>query len=458
MSDKPSPIERVNERMRNSVTLKMITMGTLVLLLLIPAWMIESLIREREGRRGQAIHEISQKWGNQQTLTGPILAVPYLVHAVDDDENVITTRQRAFFLPDVLHVDGTLEPETRYRGIYEAVVYRSTLRVSGSFNPPDFSIWSINAGDILWDEASLHIGLSDLRGVDEQVVLDWNGQSLLFDPGITVDRLVESGISAQKLMLSADSGPIDYAFDLTLKGSSSIMFTPVGKETNVALTSAWDTPSFDGAFLPDERDVSEDGFTASWTIFHLNRNYPQQWRNANVNLLDSSFGARLLLPVDQYQKTMRASKYAVLVIVFTFLVFFFAEVRNKERIHPIPYLLVGLALCLFYTLLLAISEHSTFGISYVVSGLATIGLITLYTRALFVKQYLSWIVAGVLSTVYVFVFVILQLEDFALLVGTVGLFAALAITMYLSRSIDWFNKGRVKEHAGSSDTMGYSTK
>ena len=440
MMENNSFLDRLNTRLRNSVTMKLVTMGILILILLIPATMIESLIREREGRRTNAIFEISAKWGHEQTVAGPILSVPYLVRAVDQEGNVITNRQHAFFLPESLEMNGTLQPEIRYRGMYEAVVYRSSLQVRGSFSPPDFSEWKIEDQDILWDEASIHVGISDLRGIDEQMVLDWNGQSLPFDPGISVQGLLESGISASKLNLTASATSIPFSFAISLNGSDAIMFSPLGKETNVELTSAWNTPSFDGAFLPDEREVREDGFEASWTVFHLNRNFPQQWRNARHDLLAASFGTRLLLPVDQYQKSMRASKYAVLVIVFTFLVFFFAEVKNKERIHPFPYILVGLALCLFYALLLAISEHSSFGMAYLGGGVATIGLITLYSRALFKKKLLSGVVAGVLATVFTFVFVILQLEDFALLVGAVGLFVALAITMYLSRGIDWYNK------------------
>ena len=436
--DNTSFLDRLNTWLRNSVTMKLVTMGILILLLLIPASMIESLIREREGRRATAILEISEKWGHAQTLAGPILTIPYLVRAVDQEGQVITNRQNAFFLPQTLTIDGSLLPERRYRGMYEAVVYQSTIRVEGLFDAPDFSEWKIENNDILWDEASIMVGISDLRGINEQMTLQWEGASLPFDPGVPVQGLVPSGISAQNLGLTADLSSISFSFDVSLNGSDMIMFAPLGNETNVKLTSDWNTPSFDGAFLPDEREVTGDGFTASWTVFHLNRNFPQQWRNTGQDLLSASFGTRLLLPVDQYQKTMRASKYAVLVIVFTFLVFFFAEIKNKERIHPFPYILVGLALCLFYTLLLALSEHSTFGLSYLAAGSATVALVTLYSRALFTQKRLSWVVAGVLSTVFVFVFVILQLEDFALLVGAVGLFVALSITMYLSRGIEWF--------------------
>jgi inner membrane protein len=235
-----------------------------------------------------------------------------------------------------------------------------------------------------------------------------------------------------------ETGVYTFAFDLDLNGSQALRFVPLGRETNVQLASTWATPSFDGAFLPDERTVTDDGFSSDWRVLHLNRNYPQQWRGTSVALNESAFGVTLLVPVDQYQKSMRAAKYAILVIALTFLVFFFAEIRNRERVHPFQYILVGLALCLFYTLLLAASEQVAFNLAYVVAGLATIGLVTAYTRSIFASRTLSLLTGGVLLVLYGFVFVILQLQDFALLVGSIGLFVALALTMYLSRNIDWY--------------------
>lgn len=452
--------ERLNSWVRHSVTIKLLSMGLLILLLLIPAFMIQDLIREREYRQQEAIREVSGTWSFAQTVAGPILMIPYNVYHTTDNGQLIETTQYAYFLPDRLAVDGDVLPETRYRGIYEVVVYSSQLKVTGQFPTPDFSDWSIRPEDILWQEATVLVGLSDLRGINETVELQWNDDTLAFNPGIEGQpqtgsaatqvydpmmemasaNVLESGISVRVPVTAQapETGVYTFAFDLDLNGSQALRFVPLGRETNVQLASTWATPSFDGAFLPDERTVTDDGFSSDWRVLHLNRNYPQQWRGTSVALNESAFGVTLLVPVDQYQKSMRAAKYAILVIALTFLVFFFAEIRNRERVHPFQYILVGLALCLFYTLLLAASEQVAFNLAYVVAGLATIGLVTAYTRSIFASRTLSLLTGGVLLVLYGFVFVILQLQDFALLVGSIGLFVALALTMYLSRNIDWY--------------------
>lgn len=465
----PSFFERLNTRIRNSTTIKLLTMGLLILLLLIPALMIQDLIREREQRRQSAIREVSGKWGLAQTLTGPLLILPYRTYATTDDGRTLTTTRHAYFLPEALEVNGEIVPETRYRGIYEVVVYTSTLSVRGHFAPPNFADWDIADADILWQEATMAVGLSDLRGINENVVVQWNGTPHTFNPGVEANDVLDSGISTRVPVSAAAPPPGQYTFslDLDLNGSGALMMVPLGQETTLHLASTWATPSFDGAFLPDEREVTGDGFTAQWRVLHLNRNYPQQWRGtlpaqsspspdynrdyimemepaykASSGLSASAYGVRLLLPVDRYQKTMRAAKYAVLVIVFTFLTFFFAEIRQRERVHPFQYILVGLALCLFYALLLSLAEYMLFNIAYVLAGGATVALVALYARSIFHTMRLALITGGVLLIVYGFVFVMLQLEDYALLVGSIGLFVALALTMYLSRSIDWYGERR----------------
>lgn len=457
--ENPSFFERLNARIRNSTTVKLLTMGLLILLLLIPASMIQSLVREREYRRQEAIQEVSSKWGNAQTLVGPLLTIPYRTYHTTDEGRTITTTHQAYFLPEALEIDGDIAPETRYRGIYEVVVYTTHLAFSGHFPAPDFSEWGIDAADVLWNEATVVLGISDLRGINEQVVLGWNESSETFQPGLEASEVLDTGISTRVPVGSQPpaTGQYAFAFEVDVNGSGTLMATPLGQETTLRLTSPWATPSFDGAFLPDERTVTAEGFEARWRVLHLNRNYPQQWRGAlpaatsgpevqpyppggvpATSLGQSAFGVRLLLPVDRYQKTTRAAKYAILVIALTFLVFFFTEVRHRARAHPFQYILVGLALCLFYALLLAIAEHMLFNLAYALAGLATIGLVTLYSRSIFSSQQSALVTGGVLVVVYGFVFVILQLEDYALLVGSLGLFIALALTMYLSRSIDWY--------------------
>ena len=435
-----SLFERLNNSIRNSVTVKLVSMGLLILLLLIPAFMIQSLIQERELMRQQAIDEVSGKWGRAQTVAGPILMVPYDDYRTSDDNRLIRTTRYAYFLPETLEIEGGVQPETRYRGIYEVVVYNAALAFSGRFPQPDFSAFDIEPERVRWDEAAVVVGITDLRGINEAVELAWADVRRDFDPGTETRDVVEEGISVRVPLASQGAEGYTFAFDLDLNGSEAVNFVPLGKETSVRLESAWSHPSFDGAFLPDERAV-DSGFTARWRVLHLNRNYPQQWRGSGTDVYPSAFGVELLLPVDQYRKSMRAAKYAVLIIALTFLVFFFAEIRNRRRVHPFQYILVGLALCLFYALLLSLSEQIGFNAAYALAALATLGLVSLYTRSIFETPRLTLVAGLVLLVLYGFVFVLLQLQDYALLVGSIGLFVALALTMYLSRNIDWYAAG-----------------
>lgn len=193
------------------------------------------------------------------------------------------------------------------------------------------------------------------------------------------------------------------------------------------------------AFLPDSRNVTDKGFTANWNVLHLNRNYPQVWKSNMYSIRDSEFGIVLLLPVDNYQKSYRSIRYAILFICFTFLVFFFIEVLNKIFIHPIQYILVGIALIVFYTLLLSLSEHVKYNFAFIISAVSTILLIAGYVKAILKSGKLTLLTSGILTILYTFIFVIIQLQDFALLIGSIGIFIILGLTMFFSRKIDWYD-------------------
>jgi inner membrane protein len=432
--------ERLNNWIRNSITIKLISIGILILIMLIPTSMIESLIRERQYTMESSISEVSSKWGYAQTITGPVLSVPYKSYQKDQKGTVVEILNYAHFLPDKLDINAKLLPEMRYRGIYEVVVYNSKLNFSGSFSSIKLKDWNIPENLINWKDAFVSIGIPDMRGIENKVSLNWNEKKLPLNPGIDSKDLMESGISVKIPLSEKDSSQIyNFSFVISLNGSEDLNFIPLGKETNVQLESSWTTPSFDGAFLPDQRDISAKGFKAKWNVLHLNRNYPQQWRNSEYNVTSSGFGVKLLVPVDEYQKTTRSAKYAVMIIALTFILFFFSEVLNKKRIHPIQYLLVGIALCIFYTLLLSLSEHINFNLAYIISSIAVIGLITVYSLSIFNNKRMSGLMCLILVILYAFVFTILQLEDYALLMGSIGLFIVLAVIMYLSRKINWYS-------------------
>ena len=432
--------EKFNSWMRNSLTIRILTIGFLVLILLIPTLMVQDLITEREYRGNDAKNEVSSVWGQVQTLSGPIVSVPYRKHYVNDKKEMYTQIEYAHFLPEILDIKGEIIPEKRHRGIYDVVVYTADLQFSGIFKAFDFKEWKIEEGEILWDKAFLSLGVPDMRGIKESIVLKWNNEDLFFNPGVESTDVIASGISTSIDLSNKKNEEIkNFSFHLNLRGSEDIYFSPLGKNTAVQIHSKWGSPSFKGAFLPDNSKISKDDFVANWNVLHLNRNFPQKWMGNLHHVEDAAFGVSLLIPVDHYQKSTRSAKYAIMIIVFTFLVFFFVEVLNKTRIHPIQYLLVGLALIIFYSLLLAISEHLSFDISYLISSIATISLVTFYSHSIFKKMALTRFTALILFILYAFIFVILQLEDYALLMGSIGLFIVMAIIMYLSRKINWYN-------------------
>jgi len=218
-----------------------------------------------------------------------------------------------------------------------------------------------------------------------------------------------------------------------------LYFTPVGKVTDVNISSSWKNPSFNGAFLPDKRTINSNGFEANWNILNLNRNFPQIWIGGNYSVNESAFGIDLLVPVDNYQKSYRSVNYAILIICFTFLVFFFIEILNKKLIHPVQYILVGISLVIFFILLISISEHLDFNNAFIISAVATLMCIGGYVKAILKSWKLMFLIMGELLILYTFIFVIIQLQDLALLIGSIGVFLVVGLVMFLSRKIDWYN-------------------
>lgn len=426
----------VGARLRESVGVRLAVLGFLTLVLLIPALMVQGVIGERRARRDEAVREVSDKWGGAQTVGGPVLTIPFRDHFKDDKGVTRARRGAAHFLPDSLAVSGKLDVETRYRGIHEVNVYRGDFALSGAFPPPAAMRAAIPGDEVLWREAYLSFGVSDMKGIRESVSLVFGGVPRVVEPGSRLEGSLGQGLSAGAPLAPGDPG-LSFSMALDLQGSERVRFLPLGKVTTATLSSGWGTPSFGGDFLPASREVGARGFTADWKVLHFNRGYPQSWVDDKIELDSADFGVDLLTPVDGYQRTMRTAKYAVMFVSLTFLTFFLIEVLGRRRVHPVQYLLVGAALILFYTLLLSLSEHLGFGTSYVLSVGLTIAVVALYARSVLRSVALAGVVAALLAALYGFLFVVLAAEDYALLMGSAGLFAALALTMFLTRRLDW---------------------
>lgn len=427
-----SAISEIKEWMKNSAGFKLAIIGVLILLLLIPQGMIKSLIRERISYRNEVIHDICSKWANSQSINGPILTIPFKQADPAKPETYII--RNAHFLPEKLFIDGKIEPEIRYRGIYKVVVYNSKLQLKGNFNKLEINQLNLEHDDFLWDEAYISLGINDMRGIKKKINILWDNQSIEMQPGVHSADVISSGVSA-KVPIPENNIAFDISIDLN--GSEQLSFTPVGKETMVKVSSPWNSPSFDGSFLPDHRNITADGFTADWNVLNLNRNYPQQWIGNNNSTESSQFGVKLLFPVDQYLKTERSAKYAIMFIFLTFTLIFFFERFQKRRIHFIQYFFIGAALIIFYSLLLSLSEHIPFTWAYIASATAVISLILTYTYSM-IKSIKSTAVLGVsLASIYLFLYTTLQVEDYSLLIGSIGVFLVLAVLMYFSRKIEW---------------------
>ncbi len=424
--------------MKQSMGVRIFIIGFLILILLIPSAMIQSLIHERQMRRDEAVFEVSQKWGQPQTLTGPVLSIPYTYTSTDKDNIIHTQTGYTHFLPEALIVAGELDPEIRKRGIYEVVLYGSSLNIQGYFLPLNTEDLQVPTSDYLWKDAFISIGVSDMKGLKDQVSFLVNDEEILAESGLETYDVMTTGLTIPLDMVNFNER-MTFSFDLQLNGSQGLAFTPLGKETVVKLQSDWTHPSFVGEFLPADRLVTDSGFTARWKILHLNRNFPQKWTGGNHNVSAAAFGVDLLVPVDEYQKNMRTAKYAFMFIGLTFLSFFMIELLNRKKIHPIQYLLIGFSLLVFYTLLLSFSEHMVFHYAYLISSIATIGLITSYTRAVLKDNLQTGIILAILVFLYIYLYIVLQLQDFALLIGSIGLFVILSVVMYLTRKIDWFS-------------------
>lgn len=432
--------KKTTDLIRNSATVKIISIGILTLLLLIPSTMVSSLIRERQSHKEAVVQEINQKWGNSQIITGPFYTVPYKAYFRDQNDQLKFNIDYLHLLPEKVEIAGEIEPHIRYRSIYEAVLYNSKLTIGGNFSIPNLSQSEISPQDVLWDKAIFSVGISDMRGIKENISIKCNGRDYKASPGLKTSDIAASGVQAL-IPLSPEAPNPSFSFHLNLNGSQQLHVTPVGETTNLSLRSTWPSPSFNGAFLPSSREITSDGFSAQWLVLHFNRNYPQFWTGSQYNVSESSFGLELIITADLYQKAMRISKYAIMFIVFTFSAFFFAEIINRNRVHPIQYLLIGFAVILFYVLLLSISEHFNFDVAYLISAIAITTTITLYAKGILKNSRFTATVAGILVVLYCYLYIVLQLEDYALLMGSIGLFIILATVMYITRKIDWYNLG-----------------
>jgi inner membrane protein len=445
--------------MKNSFYFKLGTIFILILALLIPKSVLTDLINERISWRQQAYDSIRQSWPGEQTLAGPVLVVPYQVTYLSKEtvnsgdkktgKTKIITKEStysdtAYLLSSQLNIESQLTSSLRYRGIYGIPVYNSNLSVKGEFNfQPLRELAELNKDrKLVWGKPYLSVLIRDQRGIATPPSLIWGDSTLAFLPGSQLAGS-EAGMYAKipdfKFMQNTR---LNFAFNIVLKGMQSINYSLLSDDTSIKLASNWASPSFTGEMLPDKREITPQGFSAEWrasSFSHNTANALDACRHGEcARLMDKAVGFDLIQPVDVYQQSDRSIKYAFLFITLTFVVLILLEVMKKLPIHPIQYSLVGMALLMFYLLLISLSEHIAFALAYGSGAAASTLLLTVYFGAILHNPKLGVMLGTGLSVLYSLLFVILQAEDTALLMGSVLIFLILALLMLLTRKLDWY--------------------
>jgi len=421
----------------NKIVIKAVITGVLILIMLVPSAFVTSLITERQLRQEQVVNEVTAKWSGSQIVTAPYICVPYTKTIVSSNGKLQTVTDQLFILANQLQVNAHIQPELRPRSIYKVLLYKAVNQCTGNFVCQEPT--SIPSESIQWQNARICAAISDFKGIEERLVVQFNGKPYEMEVGLPHAVKNVAGFSAS-IPLSADmlGKPLQFQVAIHLKGSEQLHFIPLAGNSSFSVTSNWPNPSFDGNVLPGKRVVHDKGFEASWTFNKANLPFSTVLTEWPAEIQSLAFGVSMLQPADQYAKTMRSAKYAILFIGLTFALFFVIELLQHKPLHPVQYVLVGFALVVFYVLLLALSEFILFNWAYAAAALATIGLISGYAKSHFKLWKTAAALAGLLSGLYAFIFILIQLEDTALLVGSIGLFAVLALIMYASKKINWY--------------------
>jgi len=441
--------------MRANVLLKAVIVGAVAVAFVVPLTMIWGVVKDRSRYRDTVTAEVARSTAQSQTLVGPLVVVRYRERIPGAGKgDVEQVREGAeIILPESLSIRSKVHVETRQRGIHRVPVFRSATSLSAAFTlPPRLGI-SDKHQLVEVPRAEIVFGVSDPRGIRSVPEVRLHGATLEARPGAGLDWL-KNGFSVA-LPPDATGSRVPIEVNLDLMGTDRLMFVPIGAVTDVGLSSDWPHPSFVGAFLPDERNISAHGFQARWKLSRfatgvddvmarirdsMSRGVPviPDGGDGAPGLLSTDLGVRFVQPVDSYTQSERAVKYGFLFVFLTFVAFFLFEVLRRMAIHPIQYLLCGAALALFFLLLVSLSEHLPFAAAYLVSSVACVGLIAFYVGHVLRSTARGLAFGGLVGAMYGFLYVILQSEDYALLLGALLLFAALAIVMVMTRRVDWY--------------------
>jgi len=430
----------------------------LILALMIPMLFVWFLVEEREHRANEVRQEVAREWGDKQFINGPFLIIPYTVTIVftgkDGEQNEKVQERQAVFMPNTLNVNGKATTKVLHRAIYDVPVYSGSFELESSFDAPDFAEVDPDVKSVRWQDAILAIAISDVSALKSAAAVTIDGTTRLsFEPSLGVLEGLTNGIhvrlgGASRLFSGTGAVPgaaqsmqgFKFAFGLTLNGTSSLTFAPVARETTVGLSTDWPDPSFTGAFLPTDRVINPAAFSARWQVPHLARSVPQAWTLAtdrDLRMGPYKFGVDFIVPVDFYQLVSRAAKYATMFLATAFMAVFVIELRSSRKVHAVQYMLVGLAMAFFYVLLLSFAEQIGFLWAYLIAASATAGLISIYVARVQASLFKGFVMLLVLCALYGLLYLILQLEDYALLAGAIAGFLMLAAVMFGTLRVNW---------------------
>jgi inner membrane protein len=406
--------------------------------MLVPLALVRGVAQDRQAYFESAVADVASAWGEAQTLTGPLLVIPE-VHrrkerGADGAEFLHENVVERVYLPRTLELDVTLDHQLRHRSIYEVPVYLAAIRATGSFRPlTDVETRGATVEQRL-EQARLVMGVSQTQSLTHASSVVLAGREVPLQAGTKV-KWMDDGFSAD--LPGIETGQeISFALDFELRGTQEFLFTPLGDDTRVRISSNWPHPSFGGHFLPDRYDITAAGFDAVWNVHELARSLPRSWvADEGLELTKHRASVAVFEPLTQYRTVDRAIKYGLLFVALTFVAFACFELTSAVRFHPVQYGVVGAGLVLFYLTLLSLSEHLPFGTAYAISTAALTGVIGWYVWAM-TRQRTLWLwITGILTGLYLTLFVLLSLEAFALLAGTAALLIALIALMYATRSL-----------------------
>lgn len=427
-----------------SASVKVAVIAFLTLVLLIPIAMIKNVVVDRQNNAATAAFDIRSSWGGDQVVTGPILKLPYEIKDKTIYGLSYVDEQFVYLLLGELSINAAVQTETRYRGMHKVPVFGSIVKMTGRVDFSALERLGMTPDQIRWAGAELIVGVNDPMALNKIPLVSVNAEDLRFKAGgNAIDGLVAELTAPVGKVLDGShlERPLRLDISLSLNGSGSLRFFPLAENAQVTMTANWGSPSFVGRQLPSSREIRDDGFDASWHSTRLGRKLPEAWtspQDPKFFAAEQAFGARFIETVGLYQVIERSTKYAVLVVGLTFVAYFLMEVVAGLRLHPLQYLLVGLANTLFYLLLLSLAEHLGFAVAYCLSAAASTALIAGYSAAVLTSRPRAFLMVAVLAALYGFLYMTLKAENFALLTGSIGLWVALAVVMYLTRRINWY--------------------